>query len=272
MTPETKSETSVEAKGASLDEAKAAAATLLGVGTADVVIEHKEELDGLFGKKEVRIVATAKATKKAAAKPAAAKKAAPAAEPEPVAEEPPAPSKPAARKKKAAEPAPPAEQDAEDGASQAEATPELAQRYVDLLDEILKLGDLDANVRVVSLQGRYANLEIDGADASYLVGRKGETLNAVQYLLNVIGVHTFGEGVRVSLEADDFRKRRAEVLEKLAQDIAKEVIARGEEAVLDALPAFERRIIHQTLSEIEGVTTYSEGEEPDRRVVIAPAE
>lgn len=270
MTPETKSETSVEAKAASLDEAKAAAAALLGVGTADIVIEHQEEIAGLFGKKDVRIVASAKPAKKPSAR-AGAKKAAPEPAPAPVAEEA-APPKPTARKKKGAEPAPAPGQDEDGGEPAPEATPELAQRYVDLLEEILKLADLDANVRVVSLQGRYANLEIDGADASYLVGRKGETLNAVQYLLNVVGVHTFGEGVRVSLEADDYRKRRAEVLEKLARDIAKEVLARGEEAVLDALPAFERRIIHQTLGEIEGVTTYSEGEEPDRRVVIAPAE
>ncbi|MCH8979662.1 MAG: hypothetical protein IH945_10540, partial [Armatimonadetes bacterium] len=79
-----------------------------------------------------------------------------------------------------------------------------------------------------------------------------------------------GRGVRVVLEGNEYRKKRQEVLTKLATQIAKEVASRGEEAVLDALPAFERRVVHKALSEFEGVKTYSEGEEPERRVVIAP--
>ena len=63
-----------------------------------------------------------------------------------------------------------------------------------------------------------------------------------------------------------------EAARDLATQIAEQVVARGEEAVLDALPAFERRVIHQILADFEGVQTYSEGEEPNRRVVIAPIE
>jgi spoIIIJ-associated protein len=78
--------------------------------------------------------------------------------------------------------------------------------------------------------------------------------------------------VRVTLDGNDFRRRREDQLTKLAQSIADQVAKRGEEAVLDALPAFERRIVHKALSEYGGVQTYSEGEEPNRRVVIAPAD
>jgi spoIIIJ-associated protein len=77
--------------------------------------------------------------------------------------------------------------------------------------------------------------------------------------------------VRVVLEGDSYRERRAQTLTDMALKLAQEVRARGEEAVLDALPAFERRVIHQAIVDLEGVTTYSEGEEPNRRVVIAPS-
>jgi spoIIIJ-associated protein len=80
-----------------------------------------------------------------------------------------------------------------------------------------------------------------------------------------------GNGVRVTLDGNDYRLRREQTLTKLAESIAEQVLARGEEAVLDALPAFERRIVHRALGEISGISTYSEGEEPNRRVVIAPA-
>ena len=71
---------------------------------------------------------------------------------------------------------------------------------------------------------------------------------------------------------NDYRKRREDALTNLATKIAEQVLERQEEAVLDALPAFERRIVHKALSTIGGIATYSEGEEPNRRVVIAPAE
>jgi hypothetical protein len=78
-------------------------------------------------------------------------------------------------------------------------------------------------------------------------------------------------GIRATLDGNDYRRRREEALTQLASKIAAQVLDRGEEAVLDALPAFERRIVHKALSEIDGVTTYSEGEEPNRRVVIVPS-
>ena len=120
------------------------------------------------------------------------------------------------------------------------------------------------------LQGKYINLSIDGKEAGYLVGKNGEVLNSLQYLINLIAKQQLGNGVRVTLDGNDYRKKRAESLTALAEKIADKVKERGEEAVLEALPAFERRVIHKALQEIEGVTTYSEGEEPDRRVVIAP--
>jgi spoIIIJ-associated protein len=115
-------------------------------------------------------------------------------------------------------------------------------------------------------------VQLDGKDVAHLVGKHGEVLNALQYLINIMAGRRFGNGVRVTLDGNDFRKRREDQLTQLAQNIADQVRKRQEEAVLDALPAFERRIVHKALSDLGGITTYSEGEEPNRRVVIAPAE
>lgn len=281
MTPDTSADSQVEVRGKSVEDATAAAAKKLGVDASELEVTILEKSAGLFGREEVTVVASiATKPKRGRAKKVAVEEEEPAkkptsrkakvveeieAEPEPAQ----AKSRAKAAPKKAKAEHKPDEGSDGDGP---EATQEIADQYVEALEQILELANLDATVKVSELNGRYVNLDIDGQDASYLVGRKGEVLNALQYLMNVIGVHTFAGGVRVSLEADSYRKRRADVLTKLAEDIANEVLKRGEEAVLDALPAFERRIVHQALSEIEGVTTYSEGEEPDRRVVIAPAQ
>ncbi|MEZ5164077.1 MAG: R3H domain-containing nucleic acid-binding protein [Fimbriimonadaceae bacterium] len=141
-----------------------------------------------------------------------------------------------------------------------------------MLNSVFEAGDLDASVSCSELNGRYVNLEISGQDVGFLVGRRGEVLNAIQYYMNVVAARKLHNGVRVTLEGDNYREKRATSLSNMAQEIAAEVVKRGQEAVLDPLPAFERRIIHQALSEIEGISTYSEGEEPNRRIVIAPGE
>jgi len=72
-------------------------------------------------------------------------------------------------------------------------------------------------------------------------------------------------------DADDYRIRREKTLKELADDLAAQVLSTGQEAVLDPLSPMERRIVHNALAEIPGVRTYSEGEEPDRFVIISPA-
>jgi spoIIIJ-associated protein len=140
------------------------------------------------------------------------------------------------------------------------------------VENILDLANLQATVRPNGLNGKYVNLEIDGKDVAYLVGKHGEVLNALQYLLNLVSSRKLGSGVRVTLDGGQYRKRREDALQNLAEQIAEQVRSRGEEAVLDALPAFERRVVHKALAEMPGIVTYSEGEEPNRRVVIAPSD
>jgi spoIIIJ-associated protein len=278
----------IELSAANLDEATAQAAAQLGVSPSDVKVTVLEETKGLFGRPgKVRIKAELSAKKKPAAKaPKAEKpakevkevKAEPVAEaPAQVEEAPVAEEKPArggrGRKPKA-EAAGEESTDAPAGEAlpEAQASQEDADRMVAYVAELMELGHLDVEVKCASFNGRYVNLELDGQDVGFLVGRRGEVLNALQYVCNVIAARQLHNGVRITVEGNSYRQRREDALTTLAQDIAEQVRERGEEAVLDALPAFERRIVHQALVDFAGVVTYSEGEEPNRRVVIAPAD
>ncbi|HVL39466.1 MAG TPA: RNA-binding cell elongation regulator Jag/EloR [Fimbriimonadaceae bacterium] len=261
---------SIEIAGKSVQEATKAAAAKLGVAEDAVEVTVLEETKGLFGKGNVRIRAEVKTAPTQAAvaveEPPAkapakarrgAKKAAPAEEPATVE----APTEAAAADEEVG-PAP-----ADVQASDAD-----ADHMADLIRDILSKADLTVEVKVTGTTGRYVNIELDGKDVAHLVGKHGEVLNALQYLVNVVAGRRFANGVRVTLEGNNYRRRREEALTTHANKIADLVLKRGEEAVLDALPAFERRIVHKALSEKKGITTYSEGEEPNRRVVIAPAD
>lgn len=288
----------IEVQGKTLAEATKIAAEKFGVEVERVEAEVIEELKGLFGKGSVRVRAMLKP--EAAAKPARGGRGAktekvekavvaPQPEPEPEPEQEPAtparserprakrddkPAKPEP-KRAAAKPAAKTEAAEEEDAEPKEVTvasQEDAEELADIVNEILDLAQLQASVKPTGLNGRYVNLELDGKDVAYLVGKHGEVLNAFQYLLNIISARQLESGVRVTLDGANYRRRREEALCNLALQIAEQVRERGEEAVLDALPAFERRVVHKAISEFDGVSTYSEGEEPNRRVVIAPGD
>lgn len=272
---------SIQTTAPSLDEAKAQAAQKLGVSPDQIEFKVLEESKGLFGQSRVTIEAVAKAEKEnPAPKPKGrAKSAKPVEEPvvEEAAQQPAAEAKPKrgrAKKEATAPEAPVEEPPAAENIEEPEviATQDDAEAIADVIDEIIEASGLDADVEIVRLENRYVHIALKGKDASYLIGRRGEVLNSFQYLMNVVTARRIRNGVRVVLDAAEYRDRRRDVLTDLATQIAEQVIKRGEEAVLDALPAFERRIVHQALQDFEGVTTYSEGEEPNRRVVIAPAE
>lgn len=272
----------IEIVAANLNEALEKGATQLGVSVSDLGSEVTDETKGLFGKPgKVTVKIWSKAKPKA--EPKAAKKekaeAAPTeavVETEAPAEEP--KKRPSRRTKKDAAPSTESNGEATKAeASEEEAQPEVvasqedADKLLGILNHLLKASELDAEAKITALNGRYVHIDIDGQEVGYLVGRRGEVLNSIQYLMNVISARQLNNGVRVVVEGDNYRERRANALGDMAKRIAAQVIERGEEAVLDALPAFERRIIHQALVEIDGISTYSEGEEPNRCVVIAPA-
>lgn len=116
-----------------------------------------------------------------------------------------------------------------------------------------------------------ASVDGDGADA--LVGRGGETIDALQYLLAQIASRAEGGSRRrVTLDADGYRARREAALVGLAQQAADEALEHGEEIELDPMTPHDRRIVHMALKERTDVVTRSEGEEPRRRIIVEPAE
>lgn len=272
---------SIELTAKTAEEAKAVAADKLSVSPDQIEVTVLETVKGLFGKSQVRVRATVIAAAAPAAKPEPKAKAAkpkpdPKVEAEPKAEVEPGPEP---EPKKEADPkrAPrskPAPQVADEGGEESvvEASQEDADALLAHLRKLLDAADFEVEAKVKKIEGRYVSLEIDGRDLGHLVGKHGEVINNLQYLMNISAGRKLGNGVRCILDGDDYRSRREEKLTALATKIATQVRDRGEEAVLDALPAFERRIVHKALSEMDGVTTYSEGEEPNRRVVIAPAD
>lgn len=144
------------------------------------------------------------------------------------------------------------------------------QAALDILTEICEKTGLALQPVAREIQGQYVHIELVGDDAVSSFGRNGKSLDALQYLANLIVGRRVGGDVRVLLDAANYRKRREESLVSLAMEYADLVKERQEECELDALPAHERRIIHNALAEVEGIRTYSEGDDPDRRVIIAP--
>lgn len=112
----------------------------------------------------------------------------------------------------------------------------------------------------------YVNLT--GEKLGMLIGRRGETLDAIQHLTNYAVNHGGGR-VRVNIDAENYRERRNEALVKLAEKTAAKALKYRRNVTLEAMNSYERHIIHTTLQDYEGVTTFSTGTEPNRRVVVA---
>jgi spoIIIJ-associated protein len=111
-----------------------------------------------------------------------------------------------------------------------------------------------------------------GADVALLIGRHGQMIDAVQYLLNAISHRTYGaERKEVVVDAAGYRERRRSTLESLAARTAREVIDTGRRVELEPMTAVERKVVHLRLKDFEGVETTSEGTEPNRYVVVLPA-
>ncbi len=139
----------------------------------------------------------------------------------------------------------------------------------DYLEGLLDIADLDGDIEITVDNDR-PNLVIEGGELSHLVGRDGEVLDAIQELTRLAVQTSTGERSRLMLDIDGYRAEKRENLIKLAERSAEEVKESGKPLKLDPMNAFERKIIHDTIQKL-GLTSESEGEDPDRCVVIQPA-
>jgi spoIIIJ-associated protein len=141
----------------------------------------------------------------------------------------------------------------------------------ELLEEITAGLSLDAEVEVEESDGVLRGL-IKGDDVGLFIGRRGQTIDAVQHLAQRIVFPEGPSSVRVEIDADGYRERRAEMLRDDADDAAEEALRDGRPVELEPMPPSERRIVHEYLRERGGVETHSEGEEPKRFLVVSPAD
>ena len=116
--------------------------------------------------------------------------------------------------------------------------------------------------------GNTYNVELKGDDMGILIGKRGQTLDSLQYLANLAVNKNSEEYIKVKIDTEDYRKRRKETLENLAKNIAYKVKRTKRPVSLEPMNPFERRVIHSALQNDKFVTTHSEGEEPYRHVVV----
>lgn len=140
----------------------------------------------------------------------------------------------------------------------------------DLLRKILKgmkiEGDLD-----YSIEDNTVNIKIintNQRDTSIIIGKRGDTLDSIQYILNLAENRQSDSYIRVNLDISNYREKRKESLIKLANNMSKKAISQNRNIRLEPMNAYERKIIHSVLQDVEGIETYSEGKEPRRRLVI----
>jgi spoIIIJ-associated protein len=144
-----------------------------------------------------------------------------------------------------------------------------ADRVQATLEKIVAALGVDATVAVEEDEDSIrANL--DGDELGLAIGRHGQTIDAIQHLTYRVAFRDDEARKRVEVDAAGYRDRRAAVLEEEADRAADEAIRSGEPVELDAMNAVERRVVHEYLRERGDVETYSEGREPDRRLVVAP--
>ncbi|MDA8398747.1 MAG: single-stranded DNA-binding protein [Actinomycetota bacterium] len=146
---------------------------------------------------------------------------------------------------------------------------ELANAAQEFLAGLMHEFGLSGEVTVTHLDDESMELEINGEGLGSLVGPRGSVLAAVQEVTRSVVQTRAGEGAgRVSVDIAGYRMKRRAALEKFAREQADKVRETGEELVFEAMTAPDRKIIHDTVAEIEGVSTRSEGEEPNRYVVM----
>lgn len=137
------------------------------------------------------------------------------------------------------------------------------------LDDVFKAMGIDATVNIKYDEfDKTMNIDLTGEDMGILIGKRGQTLDSLQYLTNLVVNKSVEEKIHVKVDTEDYRKRRRQTLENLAKNMASKVKRTRRSVTLEPMNPYERRIIHSALQNDKYVTTHSEGEEPYRKVVI----
>ena len=152
-------------------------------------------------------------------------------------------------------------------------TPELeakAAAAVEYITQVLHAMGNEAVEVTPKFTHNGVSLVLTGADLGVVIGRRGETLDALQYLSGLVANRLEGDYLRVTIDSGNYREKREKTLDDLAHKLATTAVRTGRSYTLEPMNPYERRIIHAAVSRVKGVTSSSIGEEPNRRVVIKP--
>ena len=139
----------------------------------------------------------------------------------------------------------------------------------DFLKDVFKAMDMVVEIKVTeNKEEKSLDIELAGEDMGVLIGKRGQTLDSLQYLVSLVVNKYSDEYIRVKIDTENYRERRKETLENLARNIAYKVKRTRKTVSLEPMNPYERRVIHSALQNDRYVTTHSEGEEPYRRVVV----
>jgi spoIIIJ-associated protein len=144
-----------------------------------------------------------------------------------------------------------------------------ADRVRALLERVNEALELEAEVEVTEESDRIRGV-LHGEDMGLFIGRHGQTIDAVQHLAFKVAAHGESPAPRVEVDAAGYRERRRAALERQADQAAADALRSARPVALDAMTATERKVVHEYLKDRQGVETYSEGNEPDRHLVVAP--
>ena len=144
-----------------------------------------------------------------------------------------------------------------------------AERVQAILERVVEALELDATVEVDEGPDEIA-ASVDGEDVGLLIGRRGQTIDAVQLLCYRAAFRGVQDRKRVSVDAAGYRERRNETVASQADRAAERALESGNEIELEPMTASERKVVHDHLAERSGIETFSEGDEPERCVIVAP--
>ncbi len=140
----------------------------------------------------------------------------------------------------------------------------------DFLASVFDKMKMEVNVALEVDDKNNMNIDLSGDNMGVLIGKRGQTLDSIQYLVSLVVNKESDHYIRIKLDTEDYRKRRKKTLETLAGNLANKVKKSGKKFTLEPMNPYERRIIHSTLQNNKFVTTHSEGDEPYRKVIIVP--
>lgn len=145
----------------------------------------------------------------------------------------------------------------------------IEEKTQEFLSGLLSRMGSQANVSINKRDDTTYDVRLVGDNLGELIGRRGDTLDAIQQLTNYSVNRGAQKRVRINVDAENYRSKREESLQHLAQKVAAKVVKNRKNVTLEAMNAYERHVIHAELQDYEDVTTYSTGTEPNRRIVVA---